>query len=228
MRRREFITLVGGAALPKLMLMPAAHAEGSSKRPLVVWFAAYPRSPVGSTFFDAFVNGMQDQGYMGGRDYDLVRRSAEGVLDRLPTIPEEVIQLKPNVIVANATLEAVAAHRATTTIPVVCAALADAVHLGLIASEARPGGNVTGIEPYIGGLPAKQIEPAREILPGASKIGLLTNDADPKGPPQVPDLKAAAQALGLGIVSANANRPEDIEAALQTLADEKVDMAIVL
>src|ERR1700686_2657597 len=64
MRRREFITLVGGAALPKLMLMPAAHAEGSSKRPLVVWLAAYPRNPIGSTFFDAFVNGMQDQGYM--------------------------------------------------------------------------------------------------------------------------------------------------------------------
>ena len=62
MGRREFITLVGGAALPKLMLMPAAHAEGSSKRPLVVWFAAYPRNPIGSTFFDAFVNGMQDQG----------------------------------------------------------------------------------------------------------------------------------------------------------------------
>jgi len=93
---------------------------------------------------------------------------------------EEVIQLKPDVILAPATFEAVAAKRATNTIPIVCAALADAIHLGLIASEARPGGNVTGIEPYIAGLPAKQIELAREIVPGARKIGLLTNQGDPK------------------------------------------------
>src|ERR1700686_1342455 len=210
------------------MLMPAAHAEGSSKRPLLVWLAAYARNPIGSTFFDAFVNGMQDQGYMGGRDYDLVRRSAEGVLDRLPTILEEVIQLKPDVIVPNATLEAVAAHRATTTIPVVCAALADAVHLGLIASEARPGGNVTGIEPYIGGLPAKQIDLAREIVPDAKKIGLLTNLGDPKGPPQARDLEAAGHVLGLQVVSANSDRSDTIEDALQTLAREKVEVVIVL
>jgi putative tryptophan/tyrosine transport system substrate-binding protein len=102
------------------------------------------------------------------------------------------------------------------------------VHLGLIASEARPGGNVTGIEPYIGGLPAKQIELAREIVPGATKIGLLTNNVDPKAGPQVPELKTAAQALDLESVSANADRPEEIEAALQTPAKEKVDVAIVL
>jgi putative tryptophan/tyrosine transport system substrate-binding protein len=214
-------------ALPKLILVRPARAEGSSKRPVVVWLASYPRPPV-PTFFDAFVKGMQDQGYVEGRDYDLVWRSAEGVLDRLPTILEEVIQLKPNVILAPSTLEAVAAHRATTTIPIVCGALADAVHLGLIASEARPGGNVTGIEPYIGGLPAKQIELAREIVPDAGKIGLLTNQGDPKGPPQVRDLEAAGHALGLQIVSVNADRPDNIEDALQTLARERVEVAIVL
>jgi ABC-type uncharacterized transport system substrate-binding protein len=139
-----------------------------------------------------------------------------------------VIQLKPDVILAPATFEAVAARRATSTIPIVCAALADAIHLGLIASEARPGGNVTGIEPYIAGLPAKQIELAREIVPSARKIGLLTNQEDPKGPPQARDLEAAGQALGLQIVSANANRPENIKDALQTLASEMVDVTIVL
>src|SRR5258706_5475752 len=227
MRRRDFITLVGGAALPKLILVRSARAEGSSKRPLVVWFGAYPLPPV-PTFFNAFVKGMQDQGYVEGRDYDLVWRSAEGVLDRLPTILEEVIQLKPNVILAPSTLEAVAAHRATTTIPIVCGALADAVQLGLIASEARPGGNVTGIEPYVAGLPAKQIELAREIMPGASTVGLLTNSEDPKGPPQTPELEAAGQAAGLKIVAAEANRPEDIEDALRELANKHVDVVIVL
>src|ERR1700694_1272050 len=99
MRRREFITLVGGLALPRPILMRPARAEGPSKRPLVVWLAAFPRNPVGAPLFDAFVTGMQDQGYVEGRDYDLVRRSAEGDLDRLPTVLEEVIQLKPDVIV---------------------------------------------------------------------------------------------------------------------------------
>ena len=103
-----------------------------------------------------------------------------------------VALVKPDIIVAPATLEAVAARKATSTIPIVCAALADAIHLGLIASEARPGGNVTGIEPYIAGLPAKQIELAREIVPTASKIGLLTNLKDPKAPPQARDAGAAS------------------------------------
>jgi putative ABC transport system substrate-binding protein len=228
MRRREFIMLAGGAALPKLMLMPAAHAEGSSKRPLVVWLAAYPLNPDGGPFQGAFINGMKDQGYVEGHDYDLVRRSANGALDRLSGVVEDVIRLKPDVILAAATIEAVAAHRATTTIPVVCGALADAVHLGLIATEARPGGNVTGIEPYIGGLPAKQIELAREIVPDAGKIGLLTNLEDPKGPPQARDLEAAGHALGLQIVSVNADRPDNIEDALQTLARERVEVVIVL
>jgi ABC-type uncharacterized transport system substrate-binding protein len=228
MRRRKFITMVGGLALPKLMLKRPAHAEGSSKRPLIVWLTVVRGTSVGRTFIAAFVNGMQDQGYVEGRDFDLVRRGAEGAVDRLPTIMEEVIQLKPDVILAPATFEAVAARRATSTIPIVCAALADAVHLGLIASEARPGGNVTGIEPYIAGLPAKQIELAREIVPSARKIGLLTNQEDPKGPPQARDLEAAGQALGLQIVSANASRPENIEDALLTLASERVDVAIVL
>jgi putative ABC transport system substrate-binding protein len=171
---------------------------------------------------------MQDQGYVEGRDFDLVQRFAEGAVGRLPTIMEEMVQLKPDVILAPVTLEAVAAKRATSTIPIVRPALADAVNLGLIASEARPGGNLTGIEPYIEGLPAKQIELACEIVPNARKIGLLTNREDPKGTLATRDLEAAGRALGLQIATANANRPEEIEVALQTLADERVDVAIVL
>jgi putative ABC transport system substrate-binding protein len=138
---------------------------------------------------------MQDQGYVEGRDFDLVQRFAEGAVGRLPTIMEEMVQLKPDVILAPATLEAVAAKRATSTIPIVCPALADALNLGLIASEARPGGNLTGIEPYIEGLPAKQIELACEIVPNARKIGLLTNREDPKGTLATRDLEAAGRAL---------------------------------
>jgi putative tryptophan/tyrosine transport system substrate-binding protein len=102
------------------------------------------------------------------------------------------------------------------------------VHLGLIASEARPGGNDTGIEPYVAGLPAKQMEVAREVMPSARTVGLLTNLKDPKAPPQFKDLEATAHSLNLRIVSADANRPDEIESALQALAEQKVDVVIVL
>ncbi len=136
--------------------------------------------------------------------------------------------VKPDIIAAPATLEAVAARKATSTIPIVCAALADAVHLGLIASEARPGGNVTGIAPYIAGLPTKQIELAREIAPTARRVGLLTNMNDPKGPPQVGDLKAACGTLSLSVVEADASTAQDIPNALAALANQEVDVAVVL
>jgi putative tryptophan/tyrosine transport system substrate-binding protein len=224
MRRREFIQRICALAATTAVKSNPAIAEGPPK--LIVFVSAFGFSP-GRPFLTVFLKGMQEQGYVVGRDFVLAERGGNGISDA-ERVAEEAIQLKPDLIIAAGTLEAVATKKATSTIPIVCPALADAVHLGLIASEARPGSNVTGIEPYIGGLPAKQIELAREIAPGASKIGLLTSDADPKGPPQVRDLKAAGDALHLQIISANANRPEEIEDALQMLANEKVDVTIVL
>ena len=204
------------------------RAETSPKRPIIGIPTFFAPSKIGYSFRAAFEQGLQDLGYVLDRDLDMQFRSAGGDWDRLPAVEEEILQLKPHVIYAFATLEAVAARKATSTIPIVCAALADAVHLGLIASEARPGGNVTGIEPYVAGLPAKLIELAREIVPRASTVGLLTNSKDPKGAAQTPELEAAGQAAGLTIVAADANRPEDIEDALRGLANKGVDVTIVL
>ena len=177
--------------------------------------------------FGNFFKGLSECGYEQGRNVDVIKRF-DMFTDRVATMEEMVALVKPDVIVAPATLQAVEARKATSTIPIVCGALADAVRLGLIASEARPGGNVTGIEPYISGLPTKQIELAREIAPTAGRVGLLTNMSDPKGPPQVGDLKAACQAIGLSVVEADANTPNDIRAALAALANEKVDVVVVL
>ncbi len=176
----------------------------------------------------SFLQGMRDLGYVEGRNFDIVYRFSEGYQDRLPALAEELIQLKPNAILASAVVAAVAARKATASIPIVCPALADAVHLGLVASEARPGGNVTGIEPYVAGLPAKQMELAREIVPGASTVGVLTNIKDPKAPPQVQELEATARTLEVKVVSADADRPEDLDNALQALASARVDVVIVL
>src|SRR6202021_2809138 len=231
MKRREFITIFGGAAVPGVIRARMVRAGTSSKVSLIVLAAFVPVSKVVEPyvgFLGQFPQGLQEVGYVLGRGFDLQFHICGGNPDHWPAVVEEINQLKPDVILAVATFEAVTLKKATSTIPIVCPALGDAVHLGLIASEARPGGNVTGIEPYVAGLPAKQIELARGIVPGASIIGLLTNSDDPKGAPQVPELEAAGQAVGLKIVKADGSRPEDIEGALRELGNARADVVVVL
>ncbi|MCA1497609.1 MULTISPECIES: ABC transporter substrate-binding protein [unclassified Bradyrhizobium] len=234
MRRREFIGYLGvfGAATGSTLFGRGSRAQPARKRPLIAWAGAPPPGVKFPQFmvdlvFGNFVKGLSDFGYEQGRNIDIVRRT-DILRDRVPSIEDVVALLKPDIIAVPATLEAVAARKATSTIPIVCPALADAVHLGLIASEARPGGNVTGIEPYIAGLPAKQIELAREIVPKARRVGLLTNMNDPKGPPQVGDLREACGALSFSVVEAETGTAQDIPTALAMLADEGVDVTIVL
>jgi putative tryptophan/tyrosine transport system substrate-binding protein len=222
-RRRDFITLVGGAATWPL----AAGAQGSTKRPLVAWLGLGTQ-PGSSVFVDAFLQGMRELGYAEGRDFDFVYRFADGYIEQLPTLADELVRLYPAVILAAASGPAVAAKKATATIPIVTPALADAVHLGLITSEARPGGNVTGIAPYVAGLPAKQMELAREVVPGAARIGVLANSSDPKAPPQLQELETAGQELGVKVAIADVLTPDDIDAALEALAHQHIDVLIVL
>lgn len=223
--RRKFLGAVGGVAITWPV---EAWSQGSAKqRRLVAWLSG-SASKVAKFFADDFLDGMRDFGYVDGRDFEFVPRYAEGFQDRLPALAQEIVAFKPAVIVAAAVNAAVPARAATQLIPIVCPALADAVHLGLIASEARPGGNVTGIEPYVAGLPAKQMEVAREIAPSARRIGLLTNLKDPKAPPQRQELAEAAKALELTIAEADVNSPGEIEPAMQALASAPVDVVIVL
>ena len=224
LRRREFITLLGGAAVTWPL---AARAQPVTKRPLIAWLSGGSQN--GSwVFVQAFLQGMRDHGYVEGRQFDITYRFADGYTERLPVLAEEVIRLGPSVILAPASGPAVAAKNATATIPIVTPALADAVHLGLVASEARPAGNVTGIAPYVSGLPGKQIELAREVVPNASRIGVLANLNDPKAPPQWEELEAAEQKLRLNVILADAHAPEDLDGALQALGRQRAEVMIVL
>ena len=222
-RRREFISLLGGAALSPV----AVRAQVSPKRPLVAWLSGGAHA-ASSGFVDAFLQGMRDHGYIEGRDFDIVYRYADGYAERLPALAEELVRLKPNIILAAATGQAVAAKNATATITIVTPALADAVHLGLVASEARPKGNVTGITPYVAGLPAKQMELACEIVPRARKIGVLNDINDPKAAPQWLELEDAGRALGLNVVALGVRTPDDLASAFQALANQRPDVVIVL
>jgi len=221
--RREFITLLGGTAVAWPL---RAVAQVSTRRPLIAWLSGGERT-ASWTFVQSFLQGMRDFGYIEGDTFDFVPRFADGYIERLPALAQELVQLHPSVILAPASGPAVAAKRATATIPIVSPALADAVHLGLVASVSRPGGNVTGITPYVEGLPAKQMELAREVVPGAARIGILANLSDPKAPPQLQELEAAGRELGVTVVVADARNPDDLDSAFRTLAD-RIDVMVVL
>ena len=170
MRRRDFLKVIACSTAPWPL---TARAQPSRTRPLIAWMSGQTRT-LSSPFFGSFLKGMRDLGHVEGQNFDMLYRFSDGYGDRLPIIGEELAQIKPTIVLATAVDCAVAMRRFTSTIPIVSGALADAVHLGLIASEARPGGNVTGVQPYVPGLPAKQLELALEIAPSATKIGILT------------------------------------------------------
>jgi putative tryptophan/tyrosine transport system substrate-binding protein len=225
MKRRAFITLLGGAAVawPQGIL-----AQGTAKRPLIalLWWASHNVEPP-RTYLQELLKGMRELGHIEGRDFDIVNRGAEGHMERLPMVATELVELKPDLIVASATIQALAAKKATSTIPIVVPVLADPISLGLIEGDRRPGGNVTGIAPYVNGLPAKQLELAREIVPGATRIGLLDDVTDPKAHPQRQEIEAAGQVLKVRIVTVETRTGDDIDQAYEALAAERVEVVIV-
>jgi putative ABC transport system substrate-binding protein len=223
-RRRKFITLLGGAAVwPQTVL-----AQSPRHRPLV-GLLGYLDSPNfrALPFYAAILQGLRERGQIEGQTFDLVFQSAEGLAERSPQAAAKLVQLNPDVIIATATLEVVSAKKATATIPIVCAVLADPMGLGFIESAARPGGNVTGIAPYVTGLPSKQLELAREIVPNARRIGLLHDGNDPKAQPQRLEIEAAGKALQLDIATATVRSVDEIAPAFEAWASKPVQVVIV-
>jgi putative ABC transport system substrate-binding protein len=170
---------------------------------------------------------MRELGYADGQNFRMLARFADFDADRLDALASELVQLKPDVIAAAATINAVALKKATDTIPIVVAALADPIELGLIKSYARPGGNVTGIMPYLKGLPTKQLELARELVPGATRIGLLDDVTDPKARPQAQEIKAAGEKLEINIIPGEVRTAADIGQAYETFSTGGAEIVVV-
>src|SRR5215469_15906018 len=154
-------------------------------------------------------------------------RFAEGHLDRFPVLAAEFVGLSPDVILATVTPAAVATKLLTTSIPIVCPLLADAINLGLIASEARPGGNVTGVSFRTQGLTSKQVELALQMIPGVVKLGYLVNVASGVIIDRE-ELESTCKTLGIKTVPAEVRSPNDLDAAFQSLANDRVQAVIVL
>jgi putative ABC transport system substrate-binding protein len=224
MRRREVIGLLATiAACPQTVL-----GQAVKKRPVIAWLWFSPKdAPLTVRYVGQFLTGMRELNYTEGRDFEMVSRFADSHAERLPGLAAELVQLDPDVIVAGATIQAVAAKQATDKIPIIVAALGDPELLGFAANDARPPGNVTGITPYIKGLPAKQLELAREIVPRATRIGLLDDVTDPKARPQRKEIEAAGQAMEIKIIAAEVRTSADIGSAYEALSASGVEVVIV-
>ena len=224
MRRRDFVLFLGAAAIKP----QAAFAQATTRRFVLSWLGFGTKdAPLTVRYLGQFLIGMRDLGYTEGQDFEMLNRFADFHADRLSQLAVELVQLKPDVFVAAATINAVALKKATDTVPIVVGALADPIELGLITSYARPGGNVTGIMPYVNGLPTKQLELARELVPGATRIGLLDDVTDPKARPQSREIKAAGQKLAIDIIPAEVRTSADINEAYESLSAAGAEVVVV-
>jgi putative tryptophan/tyrosine transport system substrate-binding protein len=217
--RREFITLLGGAAAWPL----AARAQ---QRALPVIGFLNSQSPDGlADRLRGFCQGLKEAGYVEGESVSIEYRWAQNELDRLPGLATDLVRRQVAVIVAGGgSSPAVAAKAATAMIPIVFAAPEDPVRLGLVASLGRPGGNATGVNFFVGELVAKQFGLLRELLPSAIRIAVLINPANAaRASATVAEVEAAAPALGLQIQIFNASTIREIYAAFAAIVRERPD-----
>jgi putative ABC transport system substrate-binding protein len=223
MRRRSFITLLGGAAA-------ACPLTSQAQQPMmpVIGFID-PRSPEAVTGrLRAFRQGLKEAGFTEGENVAIAYRWAENQLDRLPELIADLMHHQVAVLATGGAPAAFAAKAATTTIPVVFLMGDDPVRLGLVASLARPGGNLTGINLFIAELATKRLELLRELVPGASRIAVLINPADrPLTENQLAELKTAAPAIGLQIQVFSANTSREIDVAFKMMGRERPDALFV-
>ena len=217
-RRRELITLLGGAA--------AWPLTSGAQQPMAL-VGLLSGAQQDDRQLGAVRQGLKDIGYIEGRNVAIKYLSANGRFDRLPALAAELVADPATVIVALAPPAAVAAKAATATIPIVFATGADPVGLGLVSSFNRPGGNATGISFLIHPLAAKRLELLRELVPSTRLIGFLINPANPTTEAQTADEQAAARALGLELLIMNASSERDIDAAFASFVQQRVN-AIIL
>jgi len=226
-RRRGFIALLGSGIAAWPLAASAQQAERSITRPRVAFLGAESRS-TNQHFFDAFRQGMMEHGYVDGQNVILEQRWAEGRSERFPELVSELIGLKVDVIVAVSLPAAFAAKNGTSTLPIVFIA-SDPLGSGLVASLARPGGNLTGLSLFLGDeFSSKWLELLREAVPTASRVGVLSNPVNPASRHYVTVLRDAAQKLGVMLQLHAVSDPGELDRAFATLAAERADAVVVV
>jgi putative ABC transport system substrate-binding protein len=222
MRRREFITLLGGAAA-----WPLAASAQQTAMPVVGFLSG--RSPgEAASAVDAFRQGLGEFGYIEGQNVTIEYRWAEGHYDRLPALAAELVARQVAVIAATGgEASGLAAKAATATIPIVFTMGGDPVELGLVVSLNKPGGNVTGVTFIVGDIATKRLGLLRQLVPNATTIAMLVNPNYPATSAEVRDVQAAARTIGLEIDLLPASTSREIDAALATFVRKRPDALFV-
>ena len=224
MNRRAFIAGLCGAAAAWPFV---ARAQRAGKR-RVIGVLVGPPAAAAAGDLSEFLEGMRDLGYVENKDFEVLYRYSEGHFDRMPQLAQELIQLKPDLVLAAGGSPSVLAIKGiSSTVPIVAPVLSDEVHLGLVASDARPGGNVTGFSVILAGLTAKQLELAHDALPAVQRFGLLSNAANQAMLSEQQEVEASAPKLGVSIVTVEIRRPDELGSAFEKFSSEKCEAVIV-
>jgi putative ABC transport system substrate-binding protein len=217
-KRREFITLVGGAMAAASVLRPlAARAQQAAKLPTIGFLGSGTLS-TWSPWTAAFVQRLRELGWIEGRTVAIEIRWAEGRSERYAEIAAELVRLRVDVIVTSG-IAVAAAKQATSLIPIVFTVANDPLGTGLAASLARPGGNVTGLSAQSSELAGKRLELLREIIPGLRRLAAMGNAGSPSFELEIGEVQAAARTLGLEVAASGVRRAEDIESAFAALKE---------
>jgi ABC-type uncharacterized transport system substrate-binding protein len=220
MRRREFITLLGGAAAWPL----AAHAQQPAM-PLIGYLSG--RSPEAEARLrEPFIKALETSGFAAGSNVAIEYRFAEGQDDRLPALAGDLVRQRPAVLVAMDTPSALAAKAATATIPIVFGTGADPVRLGLVETLNRPGGNATGVFVFVTELGPKRLQLLREVVPHATLIAFIVNLNTASGPAQKSEMESTAQAIGQQILVLSASTESEVNEAFASIAARKADAIV--
>ena len=223
MKRRDFITLVGGAAAAWPFV---AHAQQPALP--VVGFLNSESLDLSAERVRAFRQGLSEAGYVDGRNVAIEYRWGEGRYDRLPALAADLVRRNVTVLCAIGSIAApLAAKGATTRIPIVFQTGADPVKFGLVASLARPGGNLTGVASLNVELGPKRLELLREAIPTATIVGLLVNPTSPNAENLSKDMQAAARRLGLQLQILHASTERDFETAFRTLSEVRANALVI-
>ena len=225
MRRRDFITLLGGAAA--WPLAARAQQPGTLRR-IGFLLSAIPAAEFRSdSSGGGFTQGMRELGYVEGRDFVIELRSAEGQYERLADLAAELARLKVDVIVVGASVAVRPTQQATTTIPVVMCYSVNPVGNGFVASLAHPGGNTTGLAGSSDDSAPKQLELLATIVPRLSRVAVLTNPQNPNSPAVTKSAQSAAEKAGLLVAPVEARNPQEIEDAFAGLAKQSIAAVMV-
>jgi ABC-type uncharacterized transport system substrate-binding protein len=223
MRRRKFITLLGVAAAWPLV----ARAQPRGKVYRIGFLGVTSRTEY-QRQVDALRTGLRQLGYEEGNNIVFEYRWAEGRYDRLPELAAELVNLNIDVLVAHSTPGARAAKQATSTIPIVVAVVADPVDVGLVASLARPGGNLTGLTFFLAEICAKWVELIREAIPTLTRVAVIVNPANPSHPIVLEVMQRTAGALGVELVRVEVKARGDIAAAIAAVAARRASALVTI